>query len=56
METQMGETHKMFSYRFIKRKHSLEAPNSDSPATIGRRLQPPIIRIQPKGRYNSIFI
>ena len=49
----MGENHQMFSYiyqEYIHRKHQL--PNS--PAPTGRRLQPPIYRIQPEGSYNSL--
>jgi hypothetical protein len=52
----MGENHIIFSYIFIKRKHSLEAPTSNSLATIGRRLQPPILRLQPEGSYNSLIL
>jgi hypothetical protein len=43
----------MISYiyqEFIHRKHQL--PNS--PAATGRRLQPPIYRLQPEGSYNSL--
>jgi hypothetical protein len=53
VETQMGENHIMLSYiyqEFIHRKHQL--PNS--PAATGRRLQPPIYRLQPEGSYNSL--
>jgi hypothetical protein len=53
METQMGENHIMLSYiyqEFIHRKHQL--PNS--PVATGRRLQPPIYRLQPEGSYNSL--
>jgi hypothetical protein len=49
----MGENHRMISYiyqEFIHRKHQL--PNS--PAATGRRLQPPILRLQPEGSYNSL--
>jgi hypothetical protein len=49
----MGENHIMISYiyqEFIHRKNQL--PNS--PATSGRRLQPPIYKLQPKGSYNSM--
>jgi hypothetical protein len=49
----MGENHIML-FLYIKRIHSLEAPTSDSPATTGRRLQPPILRLQPEGSYNSL--
>jgi hypothetical protein len=35
---------------YIHRKHQL--PNS--PAPTGRRLQPPIYRLQPEGSYNSL--
>jgi hypothetical protein len=41
-------------FLYIKRIHSLEAPTSDSPATTGRRLQPPVLRLQPEGSYNSL--
>jgi hypothetical protein len=53
VETQMGENHIILSYiyqEFIHRKHQL--PNS--PAATGRRLQPPILRLQPEGSYNSL--
>jgi hypothetical protein len=53
VETQMGENHGMLSYiskYYIHRKHQL--PNS--PAPTGRRLQPPIYRLQPEGSYNSL--
>ena len=49
----MGENHIMISYiyqEFIHRKHQL--PNSL--ATTRRRLQPPILRLQPEGTYNSL--
>jgi hypothetical protein len=49
----MGENHRMLSYiskDYIHRKHQL--PNS--PAPTGRRLQPPIYRLQPEGSYNSL--
>jgi hypothetical protein len=49
----MGENHKMLSYiyqEYIHWKHQL--PNS--PAKTGRRLQPPIYRLQPEGSYNSL--
>jgi hypothetical protein len=49
----MGENHKMI-FLYIKRIHSLEAPTSDSPTTTGRRLQPPVLRLQPEGSYNSL--
>jgi hypothetical protein len=59
METQMRENHKMISYIYIyiyiyiiPRKHQL--PNS--PAATERRLQPPIYRLQPEGRYNSLKV
>jgi hypothetical protein len=51
--TQMRENHKIH-FLYIKRIHSLEAPTSDSPTTTGRRLQPPVPRLQPKGSYNSL--
>ncbi len=35
-----GENHQIL-FLYIKRIHSLEAPNSDSLAATGRRLQPP---------------
>ena len=50
----MGENHGMLSYiskEYIHRKYQL--PNSL--ATTGRRLQPPIYRLQPKGSYNSLI-
>jgi hypothetical protein len=37
--------------KYIHRKHQL--PNS--PAPTGRRLQPPIYRLQPEGSYNSLI-
>jgi hypothetical protein len=49
----MGENHIMLSYiyqEYIHRKHQL--PNSPTPT--GRRLQPPIYRLQPEGSYNSL--
>jgi hypothetical protein len=51
----MGENHIMLSYiskYYIHRKHQL--PNS--PAPTGRRLQPPIYRLQPEGSYNSLIL
>jgi hypothetical protein len=53
METKMGENHGMLAYiyqEFIHRKNQL--PNS--PAATGMRLQPPILKLQPEGRYNSL--
>jgi hypothetical protein len=49
----MGENHIMLSYiyqNYINRKQQL--PNSLAP--IGRRLQPPIYRLQPEGSYNFL--
>jgi hypothetical protein len=54
VETQMGENYEMLSYlykEFIHRKHQL--PNSLD--AIGRRLQPPIYRLQPEGSYKSLY-
>jgi hypothetical protein len=59
METQTKENYKM-TFLYIKRMHSLEAPNSDSLATNGRRLQPKgsynslILWLQPEGGYNLL--
>jgi hypothetical protein len=53
VETQMGENHRMLSYiskDYIHRKHQL--PNSPTPT--GRRIQPPIYKLQPEGSYNSL--
>jgi hypothetical protein len=49
----MGEKHRILSYiyqEFIDRKNQL--PNS--PVATGRRIKPPIYRLQPKGKYNSL--
>jgi hypothetical protein len=53
VETQMGENHIMiFLYikEYIHWKHQL----SNSSTVTGRRLQPPIYRLQPEGSYNSL--
>jgi hypothetical protein len=49
----MGENHRMLLL-YIKRIHSLEAPNSDSLATTRRRIQPLLLRLQPEGSYKSL--
>jgi hypothetical protein len=55
METQMGEHHGMISYiyqEFIHRKDQL----TNSPSKTGRRIQPPILRLQHEGIYNSLIL
>jgi hypothetical protein len=41
-------------FLIYQRIHSLEAQLPNSPAATGRRLQPPIYRLQPEGSYNSL--
>jgi hypothetical protein len=53
METQMGENHKIVSYKYQEFIHRMnQLPNS--PAATGRRIQYPIYSFQPKGIYNSL--
>jgi hypothetical protein len=49
----MGENHKMFSY--ISKITFIGNTNFQNYlAPTGRRLQPPIYRLQPEGSYNSL--
>jgi hypothetical protein len=49
----MREKH-IIIFLYFKIIHSLEALTSNSPATTGRRLQPPVLRLQTEGSYNPL--